>query len=219
MGRRIHVVLGYGFKYSKIQEDPRFRKDLFKKDFYERSYKKDLIDFFIKRNDILDRLYIEEIEKCESELTACDFCKYDFEVERTSPFVVTDPTQSDWNRYDDIIDYYTYSNVTEVKLIKDSNGMSYGIYPYLTYVDRRSGERLSLTAVERRILGNYALFPKDFDWKYEKDGFKINSVLEAQRIIVPELSPVISAFIDLAKPFVQERNKYYLRPMVFSYWG
>lgn len=219
MGRRIHVVLGYGFKYSTIRDDPRFRKDFFKEEFYERSYKKDLIDFFNKRNDVLDRLYIEDIEECKSELAGYDFCKYDSEVEGASPLIFTDPTQSDWNRYDDIIDYYTHSDTTQVKLIKDSNGSSYGIYPYLTYVDRRTGKKISITVSQRRFLCNYALFPKDFDWVYEKDQFKITSVIEAQRIIVPEIAPVISAFIDIAKPFVQERNKYYLRPMVFSYWG
>lgn len=202
MGIRIHKVLGYGFERSKWDKDSRFTDGFIAKGMYENLD----IDAFIS--------FLEDKKKeqggwfgCSFELNdlktgkvklydGSDFIKGDTELSHCSPLVFTNPFYKDWYRFDDDIDYL--ENCQRHKGIKDEliipknegGGLAY-IYPYASYVNRKTGERVH-----------------NVDYMYEND-----------RNIVPKPPDIIINFCEFKNVFKNPLTVYRLKPMLYTYWS
>jgi hypothetical protein len=242
MGIRINTVLGWGFKYCRYHQDPRFNSEIFsessKEDFLPEMIKaneskKKGIDAKFRKNEFTD--WIEgkswhKGKKIES-LTKYDFMQYSyFNTEedekgkvKIGSIVFTDPVMKNWKRHDDTIDYYTAlrGRKDSVISIVDGANQPCQIYPYASYVHRKTGKVLN-------NINRYGMTElyfecdssdrKKFKWDIigGKNGTK--TLIEWQRDIVPEPTYNIRLFCEAAKVFKDPMTVYRLKPMVITYW-
>jgi hypothetical protein len=223
MGNRIHTVLGYGLKDVVPRKDKRINDSFWKKmddevDFFsemknknEEALKADPYNF----DATLFKHRIEGIgwhkgDTPFNSLNVSDILKssgYFYEMKK-GPIVFTD-LSPDWYRYDDTIDYYVFRNPKDsVKLIKNQKGESCGIYPYHSYVNKKTGERIKCSPSER--------------WSGNDDYLsqKYNLTLEEWKTcIVPEVPYIIKMFCEVADIFVNPLDVYDLKAMVYTYWS
>lgn len=255
MGTRINTVLGYGFKYCKGEKDPRFNPWVFGDK--EKHPKlggiwediEDLRPLLIKQVKAKIKAIgprtnnnwgeISDLEMVLFQLKqnnpARPLAAYDFI--RTSsnscemishPVVFTDPTQPDWSRHDNIIDYYTVPYEFDdgikdsVRMLTQSN-LPHAIYPWDSYVNRLTGERVKMegglilraAAIEHWVeLG--CKKRKKFDEFLKGSGVK--TMLSYQRDITPFIPGIITEVCELLRVFKNPLTVYRLKPMVYHYW-
>lgn len=168
-------------------------------------------------------------------LTAADFIlfnHYDLDKKNSIGTVIfTDLTSKDWSRYDDIIDYIEANGCeSKVKLITDEVGQSCGIYPYMSYANRKTGkdnkfypvERWTLTSafLKTRTVNNPSLkhinSPEEYT-SFEEAG--VTNLIEWQRDIVPKPPGIIKYFCEFMNVFKNPLTVYRLKPMVYTYWS
>lgn len=243
MGTRIHKVVGWGFKYTKLANDPRFNESLFN------SNGENILDKMVELNT--PRLASKDLrvkmdansfdmwvnakgmysdEKPVEHLEIYDFVKYNNylnpRIDNRGALLITDPANKKWSRYDDIIDYYE-SNGTEdnVKYILDGAGQPAQLYPYCSFVDRNTGKRpkmkkgISISQGDRWSLTEaYFKCTKEERKKWNWKVFGVKNILEWQRNIVPEPPYNIRLFCETIKAFKNKKTVYRLKPMIFTYW-
>jgi hypothetical protein len=241
MGTRIHKVIGWGFKYTKLAKDPRFNESLFDGNRAVLDEMVELNNTKLNSKDIRVRMDANSFdmrvkargmycnEKPIHHLDVCEFVNYngylDYEKDNGT-LLITDPTNKKWSRYDDIIDYYE-SNGTEdnVKYILDGAGQPAQLYPYCSFVDRNTGKRpkmkkgVSISQSDRWSLTEaYFEWTKDERKKWNWKVFGVKNILEWQRNIVPEPPYNIRLFCETIKAFKNKKTVYRLKPMIFTYW-
>lgn len=242
MGTRIHKVLGWGFKFTKLAKDPRFNESLFE------DSEDNILDKMIEVNtprltskDLRVKMDAQSFDcwvnakgmyKNEKPVTHLDkygFVKYngylDYENDRGT-VVFADPMQKNWQKYDDIIDYYESDGTEDtVKYILDQAGQPAQVYPYCAFVDRNTGkapktsEKYAITQSDRWSITE-AYFKTDAKerkkWKWNV--FGVNNIVEWQRNIVPLPPYNIRLFCETVKAFKNKKTVYRLKPMIFTYW-
>lgn len=195
MGIRIHTVLGYGwekFDLSLLPEDKDFLPEMLSEAKKEEDGKG-----FICR--IENKGWYERDSKIKS-LGLYDFVKYNNFEDKFSPLIITSPFNSDWNRYDDIIDYYqSNGQKDEVKLLKTDQGLPKPIYPFDGFINKNTKERVKMSYHD--TWGGEESFT-------QKTGLKFSDLAA----IVPyeiELFCRVSKFpLDI----------YSAHPMIYTYW-
>ncbi len=231
MGIRIHKVLGYGFKYCRFQNDPRFNPWVFDHGHtqHEEHLNQKLIEFYEQKratnedkyefDDFTDYQYLTGTGWCKENgpaenLTAHDFiqsCEFDGE-RGAGPIIFTSPQNKDWYRYDDIIDYCEADDMdTKVKIIQD------GIYPLnCSYVDRRTGKRVKNFIGKYRYKEAYS-YSDGITEKFQQD-YNVKSFNEYCVNIVPVVPSLIVNFCNVFNVFKNPLTVYRLKPMLLTYW-
>jgi hypothetical protein len=246
MGIRIKVILGWGFRRCRYQQDPRFNPEIFgdcDKDYLPAMFelneklRSTLPDWRQKDFELWTKGKLYGDGKPIKELTSGDFlsyCTYNTDENEegkisTGPIVFTSPEHKDWYRYDDVIDYYTFPPMTDsVKMIVDEVGQPAQVYPYCAFVNRKTGSRpLESKAIDQTtrwlVTKTYFESPEESrrDWKWEEKSEYVGgakSIIEWQRDIVPEPPYIIRLFCEAANVFKNPLTVYRLKPMVVSYW-
>ena len=231
MGNRIHTVLGLGFDKVKFKKDERFNPHVWEEDFYF----KDFLPEMIKLNDSryspdrsnydfdvnLFKARVEgkgwyEGEEPIKSLSWEDFAKYSgYATEsKHNPLIFTNPFSKDWQRYDNLIDYYLFSDVKKgavdkVMFLKGDSGLPINIYPSSSYYNKLTGEKLKDCVPYNRWASNQSEMAEQF-------GFK--TVKEWHENVVPEIPYEIRLFCEVAKVFKNPLTIWELRAMIYTYW-
>jgi hypothetical protein len=243
MGIRINVTIGWGFRYCKYSQDPRFNPKFFEdcdKDYLpamlelNENLKMTLPDWRQKDFELWTKGQLYGEGEPVTKLTSREILSYSyFNTEEneetrkviTGPIVFTSPEHKDWHRYDDIIDYYTWPGMKDsVKMIVDDSNQPSQIYPYCVYVNRKTGTKPEgCGSVERSLTKMYFDDTKEHrkKWKWEKMPritCGARSIIEFQRDIVPEPPYIIKLFCQTSNIFKNPLTVYRLKPMVIAYW-
>jgi len=223
MGNRIHKVLGYGFEDVEYRKDSRFNESFWL--FLDNDDDDDLLEKLkeensrkienLKENDFgfEMKMFSYEVEN-KKKLKIGDFVKfsgYASEMKK-SPFVFIDPF-GNWSRYDDTIDYYDCEKTKHgpkdvVKLIKNDNGEKGCIYPYLSYVNKKTGEPINCCPSERY---------SDYD-QYYSEKYKL-TLDEWKNNVVPAIPYSIRLFCEVMKVFKNPLTIYDSHAMIYTYWS
>lgn len=238
MGNRIHKVIGCGFRYSKLDKDPRFTDGIFD---LEGDLRPKLIEYLdkLKSEDSVEKFDYSMLEQqlkgtgwfkddTSKPISMYDVLKYSSygSEQMATPIIITNPMEKDWYRYDDIIDYYEAPTkdggpIDHVKLIVDDANQSSGIYPYCArYVNRNAGKVCEKIHTSIRWTTTNACLEAGIKvpFKAENPMGIDGSLIQWQRHIVPQLPPFISIFCDAFNVFKNPMTKYRLRPMILTYW-
>lgn len=255
MGIRINTVLGYGFKYCKGSKDPRFNPWVFGNkakhptlgDIWDDI--SDLRPLLIKQvkakikaieprtndnwgeiNDLEMVLFQLKQDKKKKPIGVYDLISlsgYSSEMD-CHPIVFTDPTQSDWSRHDNIIDYYTVPSEMDggikdsVQMLTHSN-LPRPIYPWDSYVNRLTGKRVRMEGgldLRAAVIEHWIELGCK-DRKKFKDllkGIGVKTMLSYQRDVVPFIPNIITEACELLQVFKDPLTVYRLKPMVYHYW-
>ena len=238
MGIRVHKVLGYGFRRVNFNGDPRFndhalsnwnlaRHELLMGD----KVKERLSNYFMSKGLEQEapwefQMEVEQLKELKT-LDATDVMRYNPMLigakPAIGPLVFTIPYMK-WSRYNDTIDYYESTQDTldardRVRIITDCEGAPAGIYPFdAGYVHRRTGER-KLTGTTARWMLLKTLRGLSTQALKPDNEFGVQTLIEFQRHLVPEVPTFIRAFCDCFQIFKQPHTVNYLRPMLFTYWS
>lgn len=231
MGIRINKILGWGLRYTKGYNDPRLNTKLY-----------DDVDLTITKEQILnyidsnDRIWNNRSKFFEHELTRDNYDVYDFvhfestEGDVLHPFLILSLRGTEHYRYDDVIDYYDSDpQSTKVKMIVDDANQVSGIYPYFSFVNKKTGQpipkvypsqRWSITNCLLMVLKEHPEKIDDINEIISKEygEFGIYTLIDWQRNIGVEISPVLNALIELSGIFKDPTLKYRLKPMLVSFW-
>jgi hypothetical protein len=152
-----------------------------------------------------------------------DFIKYDPEFGSKTTIIFTIPWYDEWDRYDDIIDYYEYKGkdlepITEV--------LTRPIYPHDFYIDNRNGNRIKFDDFDTfRFMESLIVKEPEAKDKYEKIildhvktmGFKTWE--EAKKHIAPGIPFDIRLMCEYLGVFKNINDVYTLKPMIYTYWS
>ena len=232
MGNRIHTVIGYGFEKVKFRKDPRFNEHVWSDEFYDQDFLPKMVEIndsrYNKLKEVRDEYDFDvngfkarieckgwyEDEKPIKSLCWSDFAQYSGYAgeAKFDPLVFVVPFNKDWKRHDDIIDYYIFSDkngpIEKVRLITGDKGIPCGIYPYLKYYNKPTGERVKCDPYDRRRSDQQSVA--------EKYGFK--TVKEWRENVVPEIPYEIRLFCEAANVFKNPLTIWELRAMLYTYW-
>jgi hypothetical protein len=93
------------------------------------------------------------------------------------------------------------------ELITDEKGNKSGIYPYLNFVNKRTGKKVNCYPVERWDLDNIK--------KANKYGLTLE---EWRNDVVPDIPYVIRLFCQAVNTFKNPLTVYDLDAMIYNYW-
>lgn len=149
------------------------------------------------------------------------------------PIVFSHPTQHDWRRHDDIIDYYSGPDDPLNGGIMDSVQMVMGgknksrprpLYPWDSYINRRTGKRVTgmwSNGSDREVLLDLWKengFKMKGRWKEVLTSCGVSSMLALQRDIVPYIPTMIVETCEMLSIFKDPLTVYRLKPMIYRYW-
>lgn len=231
MGNRIHKVLGYGFTDVKPSKDKRFSRDFWKayndgtdalpkmieineKNFSDTADDSNAVDYFSIREfkARTEGVGWYKDEKPVKHLYFSDCVKMSgyFDEMKSSPVVFVHPFEK-WSRYDDLIDYYACGIAKKsedyVELITDEKGNKSGIYPYLNFVNKKTGKKVNCYPVERWDLDNME--------RANKYGLTLE---EWKNDVVPDVPYIIRLFCQAINAFKNPLTVYDLNAMIYNYW-
>lgn len=234
MGNRIHTVLGYGLKNASGKNKSLFSDEFLDKlysyedDLLERlktvheKYSKECVDYQTRDSfairDFSARLECVGWYKDDQpikKLYHSDFVKYSgyFSESKNSTMIFTDPFEKSWYRYDNLLDYYIFSDKKgpkdTTKILTNDVGESINIYPNSGFVNKKTGnvvkchpyERWGRDYSEQEVLQKYGLTLKE--WKDD---------------VVPEVPYLIRLFCESENVFKNPLDVYQLKSMVATYW-
>ena len=238
MGTRIHKVLGWGFKHTKLAKDPRFNESLFNWNLAVLDEMVELNNTRLNSKDLRVKMNAQSFDmwvnakgmysdgKPIHHLDVNDFVKYNGYLDHRTDkgtVVFTDPMQKNWQRHLDIIDYYESDGTEDtVKYILDRAGQPAQVYPYSAFVDRNTGKAPKTYAITQsdRWSITEAYFKTDTKerkkWKWNVFGVK--NIVEWQRNIMPLPPYNIRLFCETIEAFKNKKTVYRLKPMIFTYW-
>lgn len=243
MGIRIHKAIGYGLSDVKVDDefglcDERFYKRsafMYARNAHytnaERSAEdvytlQGFIDFCqthlhktcaLLETHALKRLDTWDIDSCFIHETESDL---------NNVFIVIPPTQSDWYRYNDIIDYIELTNSTTYT---DSfKHVQQGIYPYSGVHQNAKGERLKPI----KSCSWWRWYNSCLDGDIPQEHIQLYNILmdessrslgfkdfhDARDNIAPYVPDIVRAFCTYTKLFVDPNMVLRLRPMLYTWW-
>lgn len=234
MGIRIKKVLGWGFKYWKPENDPRFTSDALER-FDSMSLEEftnlflEYLDKKIKNNDKIEtygyKLLKNQIKGLELKFNIRNFYYTPYGVDdyKICPIVFTTPLQNNFLRYGDLIDAYEYDTnpikTPNVIYINGENGKPAWIYPWCSCVHVDTGKRVKGNPYFEFCNGNDEAFSSKEGREFMLEQYGVKSDLEFQRKIVPILPEELKVFFEITKIFPNPKTKYKLRPMILTYFS
>lgn len=242
MGIRVNKLLGYGLTDVEPYEDPRINwnsplvsgenpneitVEKYQK-FIQRREAEDAAACPERRNFRIESAFIRwGLNKGERfELTSTVTCD-DGESENGAKVLVVRPlTERNWHRFDDMIDWMEESYLRYPG--DDGNGYDRvdlfrgTIYPYHSYMDRRTGERLGGMIHEWVRMSHLVLpTPTDvpdvvLDEMARDIGFESHE--NAWANVVPEVPEAVRDVVEFGQLFNDSRTVLELRPMLYTFW-
>lgn len=229
MSTRIHTVLGYGFDKVKFKKDNRFNSHVWEEEFYDKDFLPQMVEINNSRipkdkkkydfdvNGFRARVEAKgwyEGDKPIKSLSWSDFAKYSGYAgeNKSDPLVFTSPFNKDWQRFDNLIDYYIFSNkrgaIDKVKFITGDSDLPCGIYPHINYYNKNTGKKVDCTPYDR--------WSMDQEASAKRHGF--DSVKAWHNDVVPEVPYEIRLFCEAANIFKNPLTVWELRAMMYVYW-
>lgn len=219
MGIRVRKVMGWGLTDIKTRNekiaDSRFNKKGYLFEDYE---------FDFNELELIEKLKEEKGEK-----TDLDFSFARKALEEKKSFIHEIVFQNGkticfstlWNksnRYDDSIDYHEENALAEAN--KDYSYkdkvllLNSGIYPFLSYMDSRTGKKLDDFSFHAKRLINSGQLVDDETLKVL--GFKDTE--ECKKYMHPEIPGSLVCCLEYLKIFKDRNTIFQLRPMIFTFW-
>jgi hypothetical protein len=227
MGIRVHKMMGYGLT-DVVENDPRINWD------------SPLFRYELDKDEHVDE-YLEQLK--EDEVTALDAMMVRqqragklprtgrYEVQSCFEWGTSDGglenvlcvrplTMDDWYRYDDIMDYAEQTYFSDGHDQHDDVKVShYALYPFDSYMDARTGNRIKsdiytwLRAVNGKLTENL----EALDVLARHGGF--GSHAEALENCVAYVPEEIRNLCKYAGVFTDPATALTLRPMLYTWWA
>lgn len=230
MGTRIHKMMGYGLT-DLVEGDPRLNWDspLFRYDLDGREHVERYLDWAAERGEFdVARSLLKDKDARQAR---------EFDVQRCfawgtkdyglgNVFCARPLAWTDWYRSDDAIDWQeqTMSPGGQRDDVKVSR---HGIYPHISYMDLRDGERIKNSDVHAWHRSRYRL-----EEEGEGPAGYLRAALEelarmagfdghddALRHCVPHVPDEVRRLAEFAEAFTDPSVALQLRPMVYTWWG
>lgn len=233
MGIRIHKVLGYGFNDLRTTEpdkygirrvdDSRFnpngwwhakwddKEEIWTTEGFK-AHCQQIVDDTDDKYGPLGLMLMEGLQgnhfRDIHSTIAYDYEGGDPEVVVFMPF-----TNSNWKRFDDVIDYYDHEVKPSVKLL------DVPIWPYSGYIDRETGERVD------RDTEHWIYLYRNAPETSREDEIRSLALkglgcekhwMEKYNVSIPE---ELIEFFRYTKMFADEKAIWSLRPMIYTYWA
>jgi len=247
MGIRIHKMVGYGLDDVKYDTDnwkmldPRFAKggyfdlDCYQKEdnftdagfdeYLDKAIKEDPEEF--SDLSIAQHSRKEHREKNGGEYsykhTISSCVVYDAEFGMENVMVFTPPVfGTDWQRYDDIIDYYEPTHREKDGGI--NNGITLlnrPIWPFESYVDCRTMPPTRLDNLKHSLYLDFKNI-EDLTQKHLNFILKelnVESVEEMQEYIRPIVPEELVVLLKYLNVFADDKHIHELKPMLYWYWS
>ncbi|RTK96120.1 MAG: hypothetical protein EKK64_04780 [Neisseriaceae bacterium] len=222
MGTRVNKVLGWGLIDVKTKSekiiDPRFNKEGFLFEDYEMSFNQlDLIEELKKAKDekTLD-LDLSYSIKALNEKKSCIYDIVHYNCKKTICFASL--WNEDHRRHDDPIDYHEECAIAEKNKnysLKDKVLLlNSGIYPFLSYMDSRTGKKLGDFAFHAKRLINTGQQVDEHTLAVL--GFK--DTKECKEFMHPVIPDSLIVSLKYLKIFNDDNTIFQLRPMIFTFW-
>jgi hypothetical protein len=132
------------------------------------------------------------------------------------------PGYNDWQRYDDIIDYYDPVNSDPKNGITNSLiPIDRPLYPYESWINIKEMPPKRLNHMQQQSLYTW----RNIDRKKLTEpeivlrGIGVETEEELKAYIAPIIPSIVVELIKYLQIFSDERNIYELRPMIYGYWG
>lgn len=171
----------------------------------------------------LELSFLREPEPGDPKFSLDDAVVWNGEYGLSNVLVISPPTyQRKWSRYDDAIDYIEETYLRKPIEEPQANRVDvlrHGIYPFIGYMDKRTGEKLDdkIFYWVRATNASEKLEEYELDLLAKACGF--NSNLEAWENvapIVPNDVKNIAFFLELFTPLGTWLQ---LRPVLYTYWS
>jgi hypothetical protein len=236
MGIRIHKVIGYGLTDIEADTekwqitDPRFNQNGWLCGHDENKYSLDGFVEYIKTRlaqideEDFDHFDLRMLLHTLENVNRYDFYNYviyDMEFGEPNVAVFIPPGAGDWQRYDDMIDYYDPVNSDENGIKNSLIPVDRPLWPYESWINIKEMPPTRLTG---RQWDAFILFRnihrdklKDLSYIFEEIG--VENEEELKTYIVPSIPPILVELIKYLEIFVDERHIYELRPMIYGYWA
>jgi hypothetical protein len=226
MGIRVHKMMGYGLT-DLVESDPRINWDspLFKYELYKDEHVDAYLELAKDRDAIsLDAMMVRqqragklpgagryEVQSCFEWGTVDGGLK--------NVLCVRPLTMSDWYRYDDAIDYAEQTYFSEDEQRDDIKVSHYALYPFDSYMDSRTGDRIKsdiyawLRARNSKVLKNISAL----DELARHGGFA--SHVDALTHCVAYVPEELRALCEFTEVFTDPATILALRPMLYTWWA
>lgn len=237
MGIRVHKTLGYGLSDVKTKDgagwhitDERINLEAapFKsgKECPSIEEYREWLEASRKAGDIeidLELSFLREPEPGDPKFTLDYAVTHEGEFGLPNVLLITPPTyQRNWSRLDDTIDY-----IEETYLQKDvrtpqenrADVLRHGIYPFIGYMDKRTGEKLD-DRIFNWIRGTNATKELDtieLDLLAKACGFESNA--DAWENVAPIIPRDITNLANFLELFTSPDVLLQLRPILYTYWS
>lgn len=173
-------------------------------------------DFMMPPFDVYSYINDKDREQCKRDIKSnAPFFRYDSEYGLSNVICFSDPFSPDWQRHDDMIDYYMSEDSTPE--VKDLTSRC-GIYPNISMI------KIPHIELEEKWRDKYA--PSEYNMmvgRWEKDrepilsGEMLEIALNSYRPLIPDSILLWTYYIKIFKDW--ERTVQELRPMIYTYWS
>ncbi|MEI8269796.1 MAG: hypothetical protein WCG45_00340 [bacterium] len=220
MGTRVHKVLGWGLTDVKTKSerivDSRFNKEGYLFEDYEMSFNElELIEKLkeAKENTNLDLSYAR---KALEEKKSFIYKIVHHNLGKSICFTAL--WNEDFHRCDNPIDYHeecAFADKSKNYSLKDKVLLlNSGIYPFLSYMDSRTGKKLEDFAFHAKRLINAG--QQVDEETLAVLGFKDTE--ECKQFLHPVIPDSLVVSLKYLKIFNEDNTIFQLRPMIFTFW-
>jgi len=235
MGLRIHKVLGYGLTDVKTDgceiTDSRFNKNSILINAYAVLTYCDYLDFLKQKQQEIDdyelkversqvKAFIKKAQRCDS---MNKYFTYDCGEGCPSVIVITPCYHEDWIHYDDPIDYA--EEVGRGTGPENRWKVLNGIFPYLSYFNRKTGERFPVDGKQlidnaiRNMDSGYGTYKENqeyLDTLCRSYGLKDST---EYGFVAPIVPPPVRYMAEFAQVFNKPETINELKPLLYTYWS
>jgi len=221
MGIRIQRILGYGLTdLAAEDEDERINWDSWLLTGEGVPTLADYLAWLEKREadppwPTLDQLCLRDHREPKADLYDCRAYSREFglpEVLVLRPF-----GQCDWYRYDDPIDYVQETWLTSQPQTSHVEVIPAGLYPWVGYMDDRTGKTLPAAIMHWVRARNGNRPPHVLETFAKAAGLSGHE--EAQAHVVPEVPQEVCDIAAFAALFTDDTVWRQLRPVLYTYWS
>lgn len=250
MGIRIHKILGYGL--TDVKTDPENGLEITDERFNPRGWfggymgdddfneeehfsREGFLKYIEEKHDAMDKDDFDRMDyfllKQDLEERHAEGRKYwdvytsvvwDGEFGEPNIMLFVPPGSDDWQRYDNIIDYYDPVNSDPKDgIISSLIPIDRPLWPYESWINIREMPPKRLNHMQQQSLYTW----RNIDRKRLTEpeillrAIGVETEEELKTCIAPIIPTSVVELIKYLKIFNDERHIYELRPMIYGYWG
>lgn len=234
MGIRVHKTLGYGLSDVKTEEgagwrlaDERINAECPALNFRSGPIEeyKEWLEEQREAGDIeidLELSFLREPEPGDPHFDLDSAVIHNGEFGLPNVLCIVPPTyQRKWSRFDDTMDWIeeTYLRGDGEMQKNRVDVLRHGVYPFIDYMDKRTGERLDHRIFNwvRATNATEPLSEQELDLVAEACGFESNK--DAWENVAPVIPRDIANIANFLEVFTSPDVLLQLRPMIYTYWS